>query len=162
VWGLDLTLLAFIGVTFVVAMSGAVFKPGDWYESLDRPDWRPPNWAFPIVWTILYAMMAVAAWLVWHAAGGLAGAPLAFGLFALQLLFNGAWSWLFFGLKRPDLALIDTAFMWLAILANALAFHAIRPEAGWLLAPYLLWVTIAFALNLSILRRNPQYSGRRA
>lgn len=161
-WGLDLTLLAFIGVTFVVAMSGAVFKPGDWYESLDRPDWRPPNWAFPIVWTALYAMMAVAGWLVWHTAGGLMGAPLAFGLFALQLVFNGAWSWLFFGLKRPDLALIDTACMWLAILANALAFHAIRPEAGWLLAPYLLWVTIAFALNLSILRRNPQYSGRQA
>lgn len=161
-WGLDLTLLAFIGVTFLVAMSGAVFKPGDWYETLDRPDWRPPNWAFPIVWTILYAMMAVAGWLVWRAAGGLMGAPLAFGLYALQLLLNGAWSWLFFGLRRPDLALIDTAFMWLAILANALAFHAIRPEAGWLLAPYLVWVTIAFALNLSILRRNPQYSGRRA
>lgn len=161
-WGLDLTLLAFIAVTFAVAMSGAVFKPGAWYETLDRPDWRPPNWAFPIVWTILYAMMAVAGWLVWHAAGGLSGAPVAFGLFALQLLFNGAWSWLFFGLKRPDLALIDTALMWVAILANAVAFHAIRPEAGWLLAPYLLWVTIAFALNLSILRRNPQYSGWRA
>lgn len=161
-WGLDLSLLAFIGVTFAVAMSGAVFKPGEWYETLDRPDWRPPNWAFPVVWSILYAMIAVAGWLAWHAAGGLAGAPVAFALYALQLLLNGAWSWLFFGMRRPDLALIDTAFMWVAILANAVAFHAIRPEAGWLLAPYLLWVTIAFALNLSILRRNPQYSGRRA
>lgn len=154
---IDFALLGFIALNFLVALSGAVFKPGAWYESLDRPDWRPPNWAFPVVWTILYGMIAAAGWIAHAAAGGLLAAPLAFGLYFLQLAFNAAWSWLFFGRRRPDLALLDTGAMWLAILGNALAFHALNPLAGWLLAPYLAWVSVAFALNLSIMRRNPQY-----
>jgi translocator protein len=153
---MDFALLGFVAVNVLVAMSGAVFKPGDWYESLDRPDWRPPNWAFPVVWTLLYAMIAAAGWLAWREAGGFGGAPVAFLLYAAQLALNAAWSWLFFGRKRPDLALMEMAALWLAILANALAFHAVTPLAGWLLVPYLAWVTVAFALNLSILRRNPQ------
>lgn len=152
---MDFALLGFVAVNVLVAMSGAVYKPGDWYETLDRPDWRPPNWAFPVVWTLLYAMIAAAGWLVWREAGGFAAAPVAFGFYALQLALNAVWSWLFFGRKRPDLALIEMGGLWLAILGNAVAFHAVLPLAGWLLAPYLAWVTVAFALNLSILRRNP-------
>lgn len=153
---MDLALLGFVAVNVVAAMSGAVFRPGAWYETLDRPSWRPPNWAFPVVWTLLYALISVAGWLAWRTAGGLAAAPVAFGLYFGQLALNAAWSYFFFGRKRVDLALVEMAFLWLAIAANAVAFYAILPAAGLLLAPYLLWVSVAFALNLSILRRNPQ------
>lgn len=154
---LDFMLLGFVALNVGVAMSGAVWKPGDWYESLDRPDWRPPNWAFPVVWTLLYAMISVAGWLAWHGAGGFGGAPGAFALYGLQLALNFAWSYLFFGRRQVEAALIEMGALWLAILGTAVAFHAITPIAGWLLAPYLTWVTVAFALNLSIWRRNPAW-----
>jgi tryptophan-rich sensory protein len=113
----------------------------------------PPNWLFPVAWTVLYVMIAVAGWLVWREAG-FAGAPLALGLWAVQLVLNAAWSWIFFGLRRMDWALADLAALWLAILATILAFAPVSAAAAWLMAPYLAWVSFAGVLNLAMVRLN--------
>lgn len=148
--GLILWLVATLAAGFI----GSQFLPGAWYEALDKPSWTPPNAVFGPVWTALYLMMAVAAWLVWRKAG-FAGASAALTLFVVQLALNALWSYLFFGLHRPDLALIDILLLWLVILATLLLFWRIQPLAGALLVPYLLWVTYATALNFQIWRLNP-------
>jgi tryptophan-rich sensory protein len=123
--------------------------PGEWYFDLAKPSWTPPGWIFGPVWTLLYAMMGVAAWLVWKQTG-FSRARAALSLFAIQLVLNGVWSWFFFGLHRPGLAFIDILALWVMILATTLAFWQHRPLAGALLIPYLAWVSFASALNFSI------------
>lgn len=122
-----------------------------WYAALSKPRWTPPNWLFGPVWTILYVAMAVAAWLVWRKMG-LTSAPLQ--IFLLQLLLNIAWSAFFFRLRNPALAFADILLLWIAILATAFEFWRSVPAAGFLLAPYLVWVSYAAALNFSIWRLN--------
>ncbi len=153
-WNDHLVLLGFIAVCVVAASSGAIFAPGAWYRALKKPWWNPPDWMFPVVWTVLYAFMAIAGWLVWRAAGsfGAAAVPLAF--FALQLVLNAGWSAIFFGLKRMDWALIEVGLLWAAILACIVTFAPFSGLAAWLMAPYLLWVTIAAYLNYTVLRLN--------
>ncbi len=148
-----IALFGFVAACTLAAMSGAFFKPGQWYEDLEKPPWRPPNWLFAPAWMVLYGMIAVSGWFVWLEAG-LAGAALAFAVYAVQLLLNAAWSGFFFGLRRPDLAFGELVLLWLSILANILVFWPIDAAAGWLLVPYLAWVTFAGALNFSIWRRN--------
>ena len=154
---MDLTttfgLLGFLGACFVAATTGAIFKPGEWYAGLAKPPWNPPNWLFPPAWAVLYVSMAVAAWLVWREAG-FAGAALPLGLWFLQLGLNAAWSWLFFGLKRMDLALAELVVFWLTILGTIVAFAPVHAGAAWLLVPYLAWVTFAGWLNFTLLRLN--------
>jgi benzodiazapine receptor len=116
----------------------------EWYPSLVRPWWRPPNWLFGPVWTILYTAMAVAMWLVWRQAADVRR-PAA--LFACQLLLNAAWSPVFFGLRRLDLGLVVIVAMWLAIAVTIGAFRRESPLAALLLLPYLAWVSFATALN---------------
>ncbi len=147
-----LTLGVFVVIVLFVASSGAIFKPGPWYQRLDKPAWTPPNWAFPVVWSALYVMIAVAGWRVYEAAG-LVAAP--FLAYAVQLVLNAAWSALFFGLKRPGAAFVDVLALWLAVAVNALLFYPIDAVAGLLLIPYLMWVTAAACLNFSVWRRNP-------
>jgi translocator protein len=106
------------------------------------------------VWTILYVMIAVSGWLVWREAG-FAGAALPLALYAIQLVFNAAWTPLFFGLHRPDLGLVDIVLLWLSIAATIVLFMPIHVAAASLLAPYLAWVTFAAALNFAIWRLNP-------
>src|SRR5690349_3977711 len=103
-----LGLVAAFAVVFAAAACGAQFMPGAWYESLSKPPLNPPNWIFGPVWTVLYGMMAVAAWRVWRQAG-LRGGRSALVLFGLQLVINAAWSALFFGAQQPLWALIDIA-----------------------------------------------------
>jgi translocator protein len=122
-----------------------------WYVGLRKPSWTPPNWLFAPVWTVLYLMMAFAAWLVWRQAG-LTAVPMQF--FLLQLALNVVWSVLFFGLRRPDFAFGDIVLLWSAILATSIEFWKVVPAAGWLLLPYLIWVTFAAVLNFSIWRLN--------
>jgi translocator protein len=122
-----------------------------WYANLAKPAWTPPNWLFGPVWSALYLMMAIAAWLVWRTANGF---TLPLKLFVFQLLLNVAWSGIFFGLRSPAAGLIDIALLWLSILATAIAFWQAVPVAGWLLLPYLIWVGYASALNFSIWRLN--------
>ena len=148
-----LMMIAFGAASFGAAATGAIFRPGDWYKQLDKPRWRPPDWLFAPVWTMLYASIAVSGWLVWRAAG-IEGAALPLAVFALQLLLNAAWTPLFFGLRRPDLALVEIAMLWGSIVATIVLFHPVSAAAAWLLVPYLAWVSFASVLNASIWRRN--------
>jgi translocator protein len=150
-----LGLGVFILACVATASSGALFRPGAWYESLRKPWWRPPNWLFGPAWTVLYLMIAASGWLVWREAG-LAGAGLPLALYAVHLLINAAWSGFFFGMRRMDLALVDVALLWLSIAGMIRLFHPISTTAAWLLVPYLGWVSFAAYLNLTMLRLNPR------
>jgi tryptophan-rich sensory protein len=147
--GLALWLLLCYGASFV----GSRFRPGPWYDALEKPPWTPPGWIFAPVWTVLYGMMAVAAWLVWKRLG-VAGAPVALALFVGQLVANALWSYFFFGLERPGLAFGDIVLLVLLVAATLTAFWRIRTAAGALLIPYLLWVLFAAALNGAVWRLN--------
>lgn len=113
----------------------------------------PPSWVFAPVWTTLYVLMGVAAWLVWRA-GGWRRQSGALGLFLVQLALNIAWSFLFFGAHALAASLIEMSVMWVAIAMTIARFHRVRPLAGWLLVPYLAWVTFATALTAAIVRMN--------
>ena len=147
-------LVCFIVACFLAAFTGAWFRPGEWYERLRKPSWRPPNRLFAPVWTVLYLMIAVSGWLIWREAG-FAGAALPLAVYALQLVLNGMWTPLFFGLHRPDLGLVDIILVWLSIVATIVLFMPISVAAALLLLPYLAWVTFATALNFAIWRLNP-------
>ncbi|HEX8746647.1 MAG TPA: TspO/MBR family protein [Pyrinomonadaceae bacterium] len=145
-----------IAICFSAAGIGSLFTDpeiGGWYARIEKPSWTPPNWVFGPVWSVLYLMMAVAAWLVWKEKG-FAGAAAPLALFGAQLVFNALWSILFFGMHRMGLALLDIILLWSAILATLLSFWRVSPAAGALMIPYLLWVTYASALNYSIWRVN--------
>lgn len=120
-----------------------------WYPALAKPAFTPPDLVFPIVWNLLYAMMAVAAWLVWRSSGVKHGRG-ALTLFGLQLLLSLAWSGLFFGLKRPDLALAEIVILWVMIAVTLLAFLRHDRRAALLLVPYLAWVSFAIWLNAGV------------
>lgn len=149
-----LPLLGFVAVNFLTALSGAFFKPGEWYRGLAKPSWNPPDWAFAPAWAVLYIMIAVSGWMVWREAG-FAGATLPLAVYGVQLLFNAGWSAVFFGLKRPDLAFVEVVGLWLSILATIIVFLPISTTAGLLLLPYLAWVSFAATLNFTIWRLNP-------
>ena len=148
-----LGLAAWLLASFSAASLGALFMPGEWYAGLKKPAWNPPGWIFGPVWTTLYAMMAVAAWLVWHP-GGFAAHRRALALFTIQLLLNAAWTPLFFGLHLPAIAFGELLLLWCAIAATMIAFFRVNRVAGWLLAPYLAWVSFAAILNYTLWRLN--------
>ena len=148
-----LGLLGFLGACFVVSTSGAFFRPGDWYERLAKPWWRPPNWLFPPAWGLLYLCIAASGWLVWREAG-FAGAAVPLAIYAVQLALNAAWSAIFFGLRRIDLAFAEVIALWLSIVATMVAFYPVHAGAAWLLVPYLCWVTFAAVLNFAVWRLN--------
>lgn len=149
-WGsLAVWVLLCEGTGFVASQ----WKPGTWHAALLKPAWNPPNWLFAPVWILLYALMGIAAWLVWRS-GETPGRPTALGFFLVQLALNGAWSWLFFGRHAIDAALFEITLLWLAILMTMLAFRRISTPASWLLAPYFAWVTFATALTFAIWRLN--------
>ncbi|MEV0454125.1 TspO/MBR family protein [Catellatospora methionotrophica] len=145
-------LAGFFAAVIVVAVLGglAVARPADDYAALARPGWAPPSWLFGPVWTVLYAMIAVAGWLVWRRAGW---GP-ALWVYTLQLVLNAIWTPLFFGAGLRGLAFADIVALWLAIGATVLLFSRISALAAWLLAPYWLWVTFASALNYAIWQLN--------
>lgn len=149
------SLLVFIAANFLAASSGAIFKPDAWYDALNKPSWQPPKWLFAPVWSLLYLMIAVAGWLVWRSAG-FEGSQAAFIVYAVQLVLNAGWSGFFFGLRRPDLALVECVFLWAAVVANTALFFALVPLAGWLMVPYVVWVSFAMFLNWTICRLNPR------
>jgi len=150
----DLSLLVFIAANFAAALSGAWFRPGNWYRELDKPSWRPPDWLFAPAWAVLYSMIAVSGWLVWREAGMQPEGQRALVIYGLHLLVNASWSAVFFGLRRPGLAFLDILLLWSSIALTAGVFYGIRPLAAWLLLPYLMWVSFAAVLNFSIWRRN--------
>ena len=134
----------------VTAGSGEIYTPGAWYEGLRKPWWRPPNWLFGPAWGVLFCMIAVAGWLVWRQVG--------FGLelffYGVQLVLNFAWSWLFFGRRRPDLALFDLMALWVSISLCIVLFIPVSTTAAWLFVPYLAWVSFAGMLNAKMWQLN--------
>jgi tryptophan-rich sensory protein len=144
-----LRLVVFLAITFGAAAFGAQFMPGPWYAEIAKPAWTPPSSVFGPVWTILYVMIALSAWLVWRAQPRF-GVPI--GLWCAQLALNTIWSWLFFGLERPDLAAGDIVVLLGTIVAYA--FAGVSRTAALLLLPYGLWVGFATALNIAIWRLN--------
>jgi benzodiazapine receptor len=153
-------LLAWLAVSFVASGIGAVasIRAVSFYGQLVQPSWAPPPSVFGPVWTILYALMGIAAWLVWRA-GGFRANRSALTLFLVQLAVNALWSWLFFAWHRGALAFADIVLLWLLIIATLVSFWRVRPLAGALLIPYLLWVSFAAALNFSVWHLNPQVLG---
>jgi len=151
-----LALVGFIAVCFAAAGLGSMATRGavdTWYRTIEKPSWNPPAWVFGPVWTALYLMMAVAAWLVWRKLG-LDGGRLPLALFAVQLALNAAWSLIFFGLKNPGAAFAELVVLWCAIVATTVVFFRAAPAAGWLFVPYLAWSTFAAVLNYTIWRLN--------
>ena len=152
----SLGLVGFLVICFAIAAIGGSVTSGSvgtWYVTLNKPSFNPPNWIFGPVWTVLYAMMAIAAWRVWRVVGWRNGFEALF-LFAIQLGLNLAWSVLFFGLHRVGSAMVCIVALWLAIAATAAAFRKIDRLAAWLMVPYLAWVFFAALLNFSIWRLN--------
>jgi benzodiazapine receptor len=121
-----------------------------WYAGLAKPFFVPPSWAFGVVWPILYAMMGISVFLIWSRGTTESQVRVALGLFALQLVLNGLWTPIFFGLRMMALALIEIVLLWTAILVTTLAFWRICKTAACLLLPYLAWVSFAIALNAAL------------
>jgi tryptophan-rich sensory protein len=153
-----LGFLGFLAACLLAASSGAIFRAGSWYDGLAKPWWRPPRWVFAPAWGVLYLLIATSGWLVWREAG-LGGAALPLTVYFVSLAFNAAWSGLFFGLRRPDLAFLDVVALWVSIAATVAAFAPVSAAAAWLLIPYLCWVAFAAALNLAIWQMNRRKLG---
>lgn len=155
-WG----LVAWLFVSYIAAAVGGIASAnaGSFYEQLSRPGWAPPSSLFAPVWSVLYFLQGLAAWLVWRARG-FNEARATLGLFMLQLAANALWTWLFFAWRQGAWAFAEILLLWILILATAAAFWRVRPWAGALLIPYLLWVSYALALTYSVWRRNPQFLG---
>ena len=149
----SLGLVGWLVISFAAAGIGSRFMPGEWYAALAKPSWNPPNALFGPVWTVLYVLMGVAAWLVWRRAG-FGGAGAALGLFIVQLVLNALWSYLFFGQQRLDLAFGDILALLATILAVTILFWRIDRLAGALMLPYLAWVSFASVLNFVLWRLN--------
>jgi tryptophan-rich sensory protein len=147
-------------LTMLAAAVGAMasVNAATFYAQLQRPTWAPPAWLFAPVWTALYLMMAIAAWLVWRA-GGLHANRTALGLYVAQLALNSLWSWLFFGWRQGAWAFADIVVLWILIVATLVSFWRVRPLAGGLLVPYLAWVSFAMALNFAAWQMNPGMLG---
>jgi translocator protein len=147
-WLLFFTFLAAAGAA---SSTGAMFKPGDWYQALAKPSWTPPSWAFPVVWSFLYIAMSVAAARV----AVLPGSGQALAFWGAQIAFNTLWSPIFFGLGRMGAAFIAMMGLWLFVALTMVAFFQLDVVAGALFVPYLVWVTAAGALNWQVWRLNP-------
>ena len=133
-------------VTFAAPAIGAFSPPGDWYQAINKPSWNPPAWIFGPVWSALYLMMATAAFLVWQKDGW----SRAMNAYVVQLIFNAAWTPLFFGAQRIDWACTCIIALWFAILITILCFWKVNKVAAWLMVPYLGWVSFATVLNAAL------------
>ena len=145
-----LKLIAAILISQAAGAIGSIFTftaINEWYAYLRKPPITPPSWVFSPVWTLLYTMMGIAAWLVWRKGLQSAGVKAALTLFLVQLVFNAAWSVLFFGLRSPLWAFVEICFLWAAIALTTVAFFGLSRAAWVLMLPYLLWVTFAAVLN---------------
>ncbi|HLS28039.1 MAG TPA: TspO/MBR family protein [Opitutales bacterium] len=153
-------LIASLGVSFLAAAIGAVasIRTESFYGELIQPDWAPPASVFGPVWTFLYTLMGIAAWLVWRS-GGFQANKKALLFFLAQLALNALWSWIFFAWKLGGFAFVDILALWILILVTIIFFWQVRPIAGILLIPYWAWVTFAAVLNFSIWKLNPQILG---
>ena len=153
----DLIALAvFLGASFAAAAIGSIATTASldpWYAGLRKPDWTPSGAVIGAVWTVLYTLMGIAAWIVWRKQGWVRSTPMT--LFAVQLVVNVLWSVLFFGLQNPAAGLVAIVVLWIVVLATLITFWRVARVAGALFVPYLAWVTIAGSLNLVLWQLNP-------
>lgn len=141
-----LSLIFFMLIVALVAASGATFLPGAWYANLHKPSWTLPDWFFPLIWSALYVLIALTGWLIFSGTNRLLKI-----LWIMQLLINGLWSWLFFGMHRTDLGLLDIVALLFSIAALIfVARQQGEKNVALLMSPYLLWVACAMALNAYI------------
>lgn len=147
-----LSMAVFLALVVLAAGIAGTFEAGEWYYKLNKPFWTPPGWLFALVWPVLYLMMAVAAWKVWltghHARNG------ALTWWAIQLLMNAAWSWLFFGLERPGWAWLEMSLLIVIVLFCIKAFRLLSKPAASLMLPYLVWLVFAWILNFVLWNMN--------
>ncbi len=155
-----LGLLGWFLVTFIAAAIGsrASISASTFYAELVQPGWAPPSWLFGPVWTVLYTLIAIAAWLVWRS-GGFQSQRVALSLFIVQLALNALWSWLFFVWNRGAMAFVEIIVLWLAIVMTLVTFWRVRPLAGVLFLPYHMLVSIAAVLNFALWKLNPHILG---
>lgn len=147
VWGkVVIGILVCLGVG-ILGSVGTKAGVSTWYPTLSKPSFTPPSWLFAPVWTFLYILMGIAVGLVWQRSGGLNTALI---LFLVQLVLNAAWSFLFFTLRSPLVALLDLVLLWGVLLATLVLFFRTNPLSGWLLLPYLAWTSFALVLNATI------------
>ena len=153
---LILGLAGWLAISFVAGFVGAVasINAPDFYRELTRPEWAPPASVFGPVWTVLYAAMAIAAWLIWRNHNN-SLRRIALTLFGVQLVLNSLWSWLFFAWQQGGMAFVDIVILWVLIVAMLGIFWRISRVAAALILPYLLWVSFASVLNWSIWQLNP-------
>jgi len=144
--------LVLLASCFAAGSTGALFPPGEWYRSLKKPGFTPPDWVFPVVWTTLYVLIALAGARV----ANLPDAGLALALWALQVALNSIWTPIFFGLKKVRMALVVVSLLWLSVAFGMLALFQLDTLAGLMFVPYLIWVSIATALNLRVMQLNPE------
>ena len=151
-----LGLLGWIAITAAAAAAGSIAAANsrEFYASLQRPAWAPPGWVFGPVWSVLYLLMAVAAWMVWQARN-FVGARVALVLFLVQLALNALWTWFFFAWQQGGLAFVDVILVWVVVAMTLNMFWRVRPLAGALLVPYLAWVSFATALTYAVWKANP-------
>lgn len=143
------------GAALLVAGAGmTVTEIGPWYKGLKQPDWAPPDWAFGVIWTVIFALTAGAAVSGWRNAPSQRAAEALVGLFAFNGFLNLLWSFLFFKMQRPDWALFEVGLLWLSILTLIIVTARYAKTAALLLVPYLIWVGIAAALNYQVVILN--------
>jgi len=148
-----ISFAVFAGLVVATAAFGGQWGAGPWYRALSKPSWTPPNWLFPVAWSVLYLMVAIAGWLIWHTPHE--SRALVLTVWAVQLLLNAAWSYIFFGRKELGIAFVEMSGLWLSIAAFIVLAWPVNQTAALLFAPYLIWVSYAAALNAVIWRRNP-------
>lgn len=149
--------IAALSAILIAAVGGTLTDLGPWYRGLAQPAWAPPDAVFPIAWTIVLALWALAAVETWRNLASRREVETMVGLFALSGFLNVSWSLLFFRLQRPDWALVELIFLWLSVLVLMLWSRRHSRLAPWLLLPYLLWVTVAGMLNLAVVRLNAPF-----
>ena len=151
------SLVVAVAIPLVVGGLGGIATASaipTWYQGLNKPAWNPPGWLFGPVWTVLYILMGIAAWLVWRQGWDNPQVQVALAIFGVQLLLNLFWSLIFFGLHSPGWAVLEIVILWGFILATTIQFYRLEPVAGLLLIPYQLWVTFATVLNATIWQLN--------
>jgi tryptophan-rich sensory protein len=153
-------VLAAAGAALLVAaLGGAATDTGPWYQALRKPSWQPPDWLFAPVWTLIFALTALAGLRAWLRTPDAKGRDRLLAAYALNALLNILWSVLFFTLRRPDWALVEVAPLWLSVLLIAVVSGRRDRVASWLLVPYLVWVAFAGVLNWSVVELNAPFSG---
>ena len=152
-------LLAGAAAFTVAVLGGLLTELGPWYYSLKQPSWKPPDWLFGPAWTVIFALIAVAGLKGWQAAPDAAGRSNVIILFLLNGALNILWSTLFFRLERPDWALVEVLFLWFSVVVMIMTVTPFSRLAGWLLVPYLAWVTFAGVLNLEVVQLNAPFGG---